>query len=285
MKLLLLGGTMFLGRHIVENALTRGHEVTLFTRGQHNPELFPDVEKLKGNRDGDLTALEGRHWDAVIDTSGYFPRVVRASAELLADAVNHYTFISSISVYAEFSKPGKDESSAVGTLEDQTVEEITETTYGPLKALCEQAAEAVMPGHTLTIRPGLIVGPHDPTDRFTYWPHRVAQGGEILAPGKGLQHVQFIDVRDLAAWTVRMVEANHTGTYHATGPEHTLTMQQFLEECQSVIGSDAHFTWVSEAFLLDKEVDPYVELPLWVPANDPDSVGFERVNRSEERRV
>jgi 2'-hydroxyisoflavone reductase len=278
MKLLVLGGTMFLGRYIVETALAHGHEVTLFNRGQHNPDLFPGVEKLKGNRDGELNSLQGRSWDAVIDTCGYVPRVVRASAELLADAVQHYTFISSISVYADLSKPGADENTPVGTLPDATVEEITATTYGPLKALCEQAAEEVMPGRVLVVRPGLIVGPHDPTDRFTYWPHRIAQGGEVLAPAQPDQPVQFIDVRDLAEWIVRMVEAGSTGIYHATGPDYTLIMQQLLEQCKAVSGRDAHFTWVDEELLIQHDVVAYMELPLWIPSSEPEAAGHSAVD-------
>src|SRR5262245_38592594 len=194
MKLLILGGTVFLGRYLVETALAHGHEVTLFNRGQHNPDLYPDVEKLHGDRDGGLDILRGRRWDAVIDTCGYVPRVVRASAELLAGAVDHYTFISSISAYPSFKAIGNDERPPVGTLADPTVEEVTGESYGPLKALCEQAVEQALPGRTLNIRPGLIVGPYDPSDRFTYWPHRVAQGGEVLAPGRPERHVQVVDV-------------------------------------------------------------------------------------------
>src|SRR5579864_2842976 len=164
MQLLILGGTIFLGRHLVESALARGHTVTLFNRGQHNPDLFPNVEKLRGDRNGDLSALKGRQWDAVVDTCGYVPRIVRESARLLADAVGHYTFISSISVYPAFPEPGLDESAPVGTLDDARVEEVTGETYGPLKALCEQEVEAAMPGRTLNVRAGLIVGPHDPSD-------------------------------------------------------------------------------------------------------------------------
>src|SRR3954468_17473209 len=166
MKLLILGGTKFLGRYVVEEALARGHEVTLFNRGQLSPELFPEVEKLRGDRDGGLDALRGRRWDAVVDTSGYLPRVVRASADLLADAVEHYTFISSISVYPHFRSIGLDESAPVGTLDDPSVEQVTGETYGPLKALCEQAVEQALPGRALQVRPGLIVGPHDSSDRF-----------------------------------------------------------------------------------------------------------------------
>ncbi|HZO86929.1 MAG TPA: NAD-dependent epimerase/dehydratase family protein [Chthonomonadaceae bacterium] len=277
MNLLILGGTVFVGRHLVEAALARGHTVTLFNRSQHNPELFPEVEKLRGDRDGDLGALQGRHWDAVLDTCGYVPRIVRASAELLADAVPHYTFISSISVYKDLSIPGMDENAPVGTLEDETTEEITAETYGPLKVLCEQAAEEAMPGRVLTIRPGLIVGPHDPTDRFTYWPHRVAQGGEVLAPGRPEQTVQFIDARDLAEWNIRLIEAGQTGVYNATGPDYPLTMGRLLDECKAVGGSDARFTWASQEFLQQEGVQPWTELPLWVP-EEPDMAGFNAVN-------
>ncbi len=278
MKLLILGGTAFLGPHLVEAAQARGHEITLFNRGQRNPALFPDLEKLRGNRDGDLTALQGRRWDAVIDTCGFVPRVVRASAELLADAVDHYTFISSISVYADTSKPGIDESAPVGTLADETSEEITNEAYGPLKALCEQAAERAMPGRVLHIRPGLIVGPHDPTDRFTYWPHRITQGGDVLAPGRPERLVQFIDARDLASWTIRMVEAKQTGIYNATGPDYPLTMGQVLEECRHQSGSDARLIWVDEKRLLAAGASPWMEVPLWIPETDPDSAGFAAVN-------
>lgn len=278
MKLLLLGGTAFLGRHLVDAAQARGHEVTLFNRGQRNPDLYPELEKLRGDRENDLTALQGRRFDAVIDTCGYVPRVVRASAELLADAVDHYTFISTISVFADVSKPGVDESGAVGKLEDETTEEVTNESYGPLKALCEQAAEQAMPGRVLVIRPGLIVGPYDPTDRFTYWPHRVAQGGEVLAPGRPEHGVQFIDARDLAEWTVRMVEAKQTGVYNATGPDYVLTMGQVLETCKTESGSDARFTWVDEQRLLDAGAAPWMEVPLWIPESDPDSGGFDKIN-------
>ncbi len=281
MKLLILGGTVFVGRHLVEAALAAGHEVTLFNRGQHNADLFPTVEKLRGDRaagsDG-LAALRNRRWDAAIDTAGYVPRVVRASAELLAGNVDHYTFISTISVYADFSQLGLDEGAAVGTIEDETTEEVTGDTYGPLKALCEQAAEEAMPGRVLTVRPGLIVGPHDPTDRFTYWPHRVAQGGDVLAPDPPGSQVQFIDARDLAAWTLRMVEAGHSGVYNATGPDYTLTMGEVLGACKSVSGRDAHFVWAGESFLLEEGVEPWMGLPLWIPEQDGSMRGLDAVD-------
>lgn len=275
MQILIIGGTVFLGRHLVEAALAHGHTVTLFNRGQHNPDLFPTVEKLRGNRDGELGVLAGRHWDAVIDTCGYIPRAVKDSATQLAEQVDHYTFISTISVYPDYTQAGIDETAAVGTLADPTVEEVTGETYGPLKALCEAAAEAAMPGRVLTIRPGLIVGPHDPTDRFTYWPVRVDKGGAVLAPGTPTQQVQVIDVRDLAEWTIRQVEAKQTGIYNTTGPAQPLTMQQLLAECKAVAASEATFTWVSEAFLLEQQVGAFVEVPLWVPA---EMAGLEQIN-------
>lgn len=281
MKLLIIGGTVFLGRHLVDAALARGHSITLFNRGQHNPELYPEVEKLRGDRDGGLNALHDRRWDAVIDTCGYVPRVVRASAELLAGAVEHYTFISSISVYSDLSQPGMDEQAPVGTLADPTIEEVTGESYGPLKALCEQAAEAALPGRTLIIRPGLIVGPHDGSDRFTYWPHRVAAGGEVLAPGRAEKPVQIIDVRDLAEWTLAMVEARQKGVYNATGPEYLLAMGRVLEASREVSASDAHITWVGEQFLLDAGVAPWSEMPLWIPELDPSTAGFDSVDCSK----
>ncbi len=247
--------------------MARGHRVTLFNRGRHNPDLFPGVEKVRGDRDGGLAPLAGRRWDAVIDTCGSFPRVVRASAALLAGAVGRYVFISSMSVYADLGAPEIDERSPVGAIPDETVEEVTGETFGPLKALCEQAAEAALPGRALIIRPGLIVGPHDPTNRFTYWPHRVAQGGDVLAPGAPGRSVRFIvDARDLAAWIVRMAEDGATGVFNAKGPDYPLTMGDLLEACKAVSGSDARFVWVDEQFLLDRRVGPWMELPLWLPA-------------------
>ena len=267
MKILILGGTIFLGRHFVLEAQKRGHEVTLFNRRRHNPDLFPDIEKLRGDRDGDLLALTGRNWDAVIDPSGYLPRLVRDSARLLVNSVYHYTFISSISVYADPPYPHMDETAPLARIDNETVEEINGETYGPLKVLCEQAVFSQFPDRSLVIRPGLIVGPFDQSDRFTYWPSRIAQGGEILAPGMPDYPVQFIDVRDLTEWICEMVEARETGIYNATGPDRRLTMGQLLESCQQVTGSDANFTWVSDDFLLSHQVEPYTDLPLWLPAN------------------
>lgn len=267
MRLLILGGTSFLGRHLTELALAAGHSVTLFNRGRTNADLFPQAERLIGDRDGGLDVLRGRHWDAAIDVCGYVPRVVRDSATLLADAVEHYTFISTISVYSDPIIPGQDENGNLAVLSDPTVEEVTGETYGGLKVLCEQAAEESMPGRVLHVRSGLIVGPHDPTDRFTYWPVRVAMGGEVLAPGSPQMRTQFIDVRDESAWVLDMIAARKTGIYNATGPAAPMTMGEVLDVCKKVTGSDAHFTWVDDEFLVQNDVAPFSELPLWIPEN------------------
>lgn len=265
MKILILGGTVFLGKHLVNSALNREHEVTLFNRGVHNPEWFTKIEKLKGDRDGKLESLEGKKFDAVIDTCGYVPRIVKISAEFLKNNVTHYTFISSISVYKDFSETGMNESSEVGKLEDENLEEITGDTYGPLKYLCEKAVEEIYKDRALIIRPGLIVGENDPFDRFTYWPHRVKQGGKVLAPGPKEKNVQFIDVKDLADWTIKMVEEKKSGTYNATGPDYKLSFEKLIEESKKITKSEAEIEWVDEKFLLDENVGAYVELPLWLP--------------------
>jgi 2'-hydroxyisoflavone reductase len=264
MKLLILGGTAFLGYHIVESAVKAGHEVTIFSRGRTNSNAFPEVEKLVGDRDGNLDALAGRRWDAVIDTSGYVPRIVRDSVNLLKDRIELYVFISSISVYPEFLEPGTNELAPVGQLEDPSTEEVSKA-YGQLKALCEKEVESAMPGRALLIRPGLIVGPQDPTDRFTYWPARMYKGGDVLAPGNPATQVQFIDARDLADWTIRMVEAGRTGVYNATGPEKTLTMGELFRQCIETTGGNARLIWLSNDFLLQAGAGPWMELPLWIP--------------------
>ncbi len=269
LNILILGGTVFLGPHIVEAALERKHNVTLFNRGMTNPDLFPKLETLIGNRDPDieegLEALKGRDWDAVIDTSAYVPRIARASATMLADRVKQYVFISSVSVYADNSIPYMDESAAVGKLDDETTEEITGETYGPLKALCEQACEEVLPGRVTTIRPGLIVGPLDPSDRFTYWPVRIHRGGEVLAPAPGTDPVQYIDARDLAAFVVRTIETGAKGLFNAVTPAGQFTMAGMLHGIRASQSTNATFTWVDREFLDEHNVQPWSDLPAWVP--------------------
>jgi 2'-hydroxyisoflavone reductase len=279
LTVLILGGTGFLGPHLVEAARGRGHVLTLFNRGRTNPHLFPELEKLRGDRDGDLEALEGRRWDAVIDTSGYVPRIVKASADLLAPNVGQYLFVSSISVFADPSVPGLDESGAVATIEDETSEDVRQH-YGALKALCEQAAEAALPGRATNVRPGLIVGPLDPSDRFTYWPVRMARGGEVLCPGDGSDPVQYVDARDLAAWMISLLERRVFGVFNATGPAERLEMRPFLEGCRAGAGSEARLTWVDTDFLAEHSVAPWGDLPVWVPGQG-ESAGMSTVDCSK----
>jgi 2'-hydroxyisoflavone reductase len=266
LDILILGGTGFLGPAIVEAATPRGHTLTLFNRGKTHAELFPELEKLHGDRDGKLDALKGRTWDAVVDTSGYVPRIVKMSAELLAPACQHYVFISTISVYAGFEKPNADENAALATMPDPTSEDVPQF-YGALKALCEKTAEAAMPGKVANIRPGLIGGPRDPTGRFTYWPVRMARGGEILAPGSGADPVQLIDVRDLAEWIVEVVEQKTVGTYNALGPVERLEMAAMLKGVAEGVGAaDPKLTWVPAEFLDQEKVAPWQDMPVWIPA-------------------
>lgn len=264
-SLLVLGGTAFLGPELVEEALNRGWRVTLFNRGKTNPHLFPGVEKLRGDRRSDLSALEGRSWDAVVDTSGYFPKDVAASAGLLAKRTGLYVFVSTMSVYGDTSKPGIDESSPVATTDDPDADKVTGANYGALKALSEKAAEQAMPGRVTVVRSGLIVGPGDTTDRFTYWPVRVARGGEVLAPGTPDDPVQLIDVRDLARWTISMVERKRSGVYNATGPKDPLGFGAMLSACREASGSDAAFTWADEKTLEELKVAPWSDMPCWIP--------------------
>lgn len=280
MRILIIGGTRFLGRYLVEAALARRHEVTLFNRGQTNPNLFPQLETILGDREKDVNKLQGRIWDAVIDVAGYVPRIVRLSAEVLKPNVSHYIFISSISVYENLRKIGIDESYPVGKIEDETVEEITGETYGPLKALCEQVVEEIYGERALIIRPGLIVGPHDPTDRFTYWPVRMARGGDILAPQKPEALTQIIDVRDLSDFVIQLIEDNAWGVYNATGPDYELTMGRLLEVCRQVSGSDASVKWASVDFLNQNKVEPWSDMPAWIP-DDEEGAGAARVDISK----
>jgi 2'-hydroxyisoflavone reductase len=269
--LLILGGTRFLGPALVEAAQKTGWKISLFNRGKSNPGLFPGLEHLRGDRDGDLKSLEGRSWNAVVDTSGYVPRLVRDSATLLAPRIAQYVFISSISVFADLSRAGVDETGSVATLADPTVEKIDAGAYGGLKALCEKAAEAAMPGRVTNVRPGLIVGPNDGTDRFTYWPVRVARGGEVLAPNRPEDPVQFIDVRDLAAWIVRCLDMRTVGVFNATG--NPLPVGTLLDTCRTASGSDARFTWVDAAFLEARKVSAWSDLPCWLPPTGEDAGG------------
>jgi 2'-hydroxyisoflavone reductase len=258
MKLLVLGGTVFLGRHLVEAALDRGHDVTLFNRGRSNADLFPDVERLTGDRDGGLEPLRGRRWDAVVDPSGYVPRVVHQSAELLRDS-GVYVFISTGSVYPLRSRDRSEDGPLV-RMDDPASEDV-QAHYGGLKALCEEVVTGVFGERALVVRSGLIAGPFDPTGRFTYWAVRLGRDGEVLGPGTPDRHVHFIDARDEAAWILDMAGAGRGGTFNVDGPAMPLPFGELLSR------SPGPVTWVEDQFLLDQGVRPYTEMPLWVPAS------------------
>lgn len=270
MRILILGGSVFLGRAVTDAALARGHEVTHFNRGKSAPD-DPCVATLHGDRTEAPAlenALDGKSWHAVIDTSGYLPQVVKLSAQALRARVGRYLFVSTISVYAGFDMDSYDEDSPVSPPPDPLPEALDMALYGPLKAGCEQAVREQFGERATIVRPGLIVGPHDPTDRFTYWPERIARGGEVLAPGRPARNVQFIDVRDVAEWMVHLLENDVAGTINAVGPRHPTTMEQVLEACRAGSGSDARLAWIDDARLLAAGAGPWKELPLWIPESD-----------------
>lgn len=307
LRILVLGGTGFLGPHFVAAARARGHRLTLFNRGKSNPgrfegEAFADIEQLRGDRKVDLSALgDERRWDVVLDTSAYVPADVTRSARLLAPRVDRYLIVSTISVYAKTDRPGQDEDAPLATLADPTVTEVTGETYGALKALCEQAAEAELPGRTMVVRPGLIVGPGDTSDRFTYWPARADRGGEILAPGSAEDPTQFIDVRDLADFLLLALEQRHAGTCNADAPAGSITMGRLLETCQQVSrrmntvhcvrapcpqppGHDSTLTWVPADFLEAQGVAAWQDMPAWIPA-EGDYAGFGRISTARAQAL
>ena len=259
MRILVIGGTSFVGRHIVDHAMNDGHEVTLFNRGVTNPDLFGAAERLVGDRDGDLGPLRGREWDTVIDVCGYVPWVVRKSVDALEGAVGNYTYVSTISVYADFDRPGLDESAPVSVPDDPTVETNTAGTYGPLKAACEAVVTETFPDTSFLPRPGYVVGPYDSSDRFTYWVVRAAAGGRMLAPGPPGAPIQFIDGRDLGRWIVDMVGRGATGPYNATGPAGPVTWGTVLESCRDLTRGGAELVWADPSWLAERSV----ELPLW----------------------
>src|ERR1700742_3952695 len=285
LKILVLGGTKFLGVHIVERALAHGHTVTLFNRGKTNTDLFPQLEHLKGDRDAQLDSLKGGHWDAVIDDSGYVPRHVKLSAELLAPNVGQYVFISTISVYASFAQPNS-EDSPLGKIADETSEKVDGGAYGPLKALCEKAAETAMPGRVTVVRPGLIVGPWDPTDRFTYWPARAARGGDMACPNTPKDRIQFIDSRDLAAFVIGLVESKTMGIFNATSPPGKFSMGELVQASITAANAQVKPTppprpvWMSAEFLKNEKVAPWSDMPVWIPESG-ESAAFAEANGSK----
>src|ERR1044071_3866641 len=282
LRILILGGTGFTGPYQVRYALSRGHKVTTFNRGKTHPgELPSDIEQLIGDRNGRLEALKNRQWDVVIDNPTTLPAWVRDAAQILKGNVERYVFISTISVYGE-PKEGLDETAPTEKYDGpdpykETLEAMRASgfkTYGPLKAFSEREAEKWFPEKTLIIRPGLIVGPRDETDRFTYWPVRIDRGGEVLAPGNPNDPVQFIDARDLAEWTIRMVENRETGIYNATGPEKPLGISNMLDGMKDALQSDAKFTWLPADFLQQQKVEAWSDMPVWAG----DELGLARTN-------
>lgn len=278
MEILVIGGTRFVGRHFVKAALDAGHELTVFHRGETNPGLFDEVEEVFGDRTQDLGELEGS-WDAVVDTCGYVPSAVEQSARVLDDRVGTYVFVSTISVYRELDEMGVDEDWYVKTLEDPEVEEVNDSTYGPLKTACEGVVKGVFGHRSLVVRPGIICGPWDPTDRFTYWVSRVGGGGEVLAPEEPGSNMQLIDARDLAGWMVSCLETGESGTFNATGPR--MSFKEVLEACQRATGADAEFTWVSRPFMEAAEIDESSKMPLWHPEARERKAGLYAIDSSK----
>jgi 2'-hydroxyisoflavone reductase len=288
LRILILGGTGFTGPFQIQYALKRGHKIATFNRGKTHPGETPEgVEQLIGDRNGQLDALKNRQWDVVIDNPTSAPVWVRDAAQILKGNVDRYVFISTISVYADTSKPGTEESAPLAKYTGpDAMKESRETIiaskfalYGPLKALSEQEAEKWFPKKTLIIRPGLIVGPRDETDRFSYWPMRVDRGGEVLAPGAPSDPVQFIDGRDVAEWTIRMVENGETGIYNATGPAKQLGIGDMLENMKSSLKSQAKFTWVNADFLATQKVEPWSDMPVWIPPRGEEAGGNQISNK------
>jgi 2'-hydroxyisoflavone reductase len=283
MRLLILGGTRFVGRHIAAAALAAGWHVTLFNRGREDADAFPDAEHRVGDRDGDLAALTTGEWDAVVDSCGYVPRIVRESAELLRDRVGSYVFISSASVYADKSHPGLAEQDALVELEDPRSEDVR-ADYDGLKALCERSLAEVVGDRATIVRPGLIVGPHDPTNRFTYWVARIARGGDVLAPEPRDQPVQVIDARDLAQFVLTLATGPTAGVFNAVGD--VVTMEETLTTIAAATGAEARLRWMRERTLLDAGLEPWSDVPLWLaPESDPAYRGFLAMSNARAKRA
>jgi 2'-hydroxyisoflavone reductase len=293
LKLLVLGGTGLIGPPMVEYAIARGHEVTLFNRGTTNTHLFPELEKLKGDRKDDLSSIEaeigkGRRWDAVIDNPASIPAWVTRSAGLLKSSADLYMYTSSMSAYASHATPDVDETAALGTIDAVAEAEvsgprqITGENFGPLKARCEEEARRFFPDASIVVRPGLIVGPGDRSDRFTYWPVRIAEGGEVLAPGAPDDPVQFIDCRDLGEWYVRLVENRSFGTYNGVGPRSSMSLAEMLYGMRATVDREISFTWVDAGFLSEHEVQPWMHMPVWIPPAG-DYAGF--ASRNNDRAL
>ena len=271
MEILILGGTRFIGPHIVERALEEGHKITLFNRGKTDPDRFTELEQLRGDRDaGDYEAIRGRNWDAVVDTSAYVPRAVREALDALDGSFDHYLFISTISVYRDFDAEMIEEDDPLedpeAVLDDPSTENVDSESYGALKVLCERAARDQVDGRVTILRPGVIAGPGDDFDRFTYWPVRVAEGGRVLAPGRPSRPVQYVDTRDVADAVVTSLEDRITGTFNTVLPPGRARWGSFLETCAEIASADAEFEWIDAATLEQTELEAWGDLPLWAPA-------------------
>lgn len=289
LRILILGGTGFTGPHQVRYALARGHKVTLFNRGKRSHDLPADVEELIGDRNtGDLKALAGREWDVCIDNPTTLPFWVRDAGRALHGRVGQYIFISTISVYADGSAAGADENAPLAQYNGKNAYKETQDTlkadmrlYGPLKAQSEKEAEKQFPGKTTIIRPGLIVGPGDASDRFTYWPARIVRGGDVLAPGDGNDPVQFIDARDLAEWTIRMAEQRALGVFNATGPDFQLSMAAMLHGIRASGTAPARFVWAPDDFLASNKVSAWSDMPVWIPRKDDPAFATRSIARAQ----
>lgn len=277
MRILVLGGTQFVGRAFVEEALAAGHEVTLFNRGRTHPELFPEVDKVRGDRERDLSLLAARTWDAVFDPSCYLPRVARMSAEALRDATGHYTFVSSLSVYGDITTTDQDERAPVATMEDPTVEDVTDETYGPLKVLSEREVQRAFGAHALILRPGYICGPYDNIDRMPYWLRRIQRGGEVLAPERPDFPVQLIDARDIARFSLALAGRDEGGVFNLCAPQESYRFGDLLETAARVVGRALEATWASAEFLLEHDLHTWESFPWWVP---PAELAFSRFDAS-----
>ncbi|QDP41068.1 NAD-dependent epimerase/dehydratase family protein [Radiobacillus deserti] len=282
MKILVIGGSSFVGRHITERAVKRGHAVTMFNRGKSNPELFPYVEKIRGDRDKDIDLLTNGEWDAVIDTCGYVPRIVQKSVQALKNNVKQYIFISTVSVYKDLIEPNKTEEAELAFMEGAITEEKTPETYGPLKVLCE---EKVRDGfdHHLIVRPGFIIGPYDYSDRFTYWVDRILRNEKVLGPGSRNEYLQFIDARDLAEWLIDAIERQLIGTYNLTSEPNRYTFEDVLAECKRMLNPTCTIYWAKDEHL-EENVQPFVELPFWVP-NAWEEKGVFQINVDKAKDV
>jgi 2'-hydroxyisoflavone reductase len=278
MNLLILGGGVFLGQALLSSALENGHTVTVFNRGQSRQWWPPGVKWIVGDRKEDLHLLMNGHWDAVIDTCGYRPQDVELSCAALFDSCERYVYISSVSAYASFAKPPIRETDRLASIVGHATDKVTGVNYGPLKAECERTVARVYGARSILIRPGLIVGPNDPTGRFSYWPWRIAAGGRVLAPGNPERPIQFIDARDLAAWILQLVAVRASGAFNATGPNDGATFGELLDTCRWICGEEVEVEWADDKFLEREGVQPWTELPLWIPSHDASMRGFHLVD-------